>query len=63
MWRPWVYFLLLVRWACVSRPEPAWVSSKSQLADRGREAPSVGAWAFPGRPHLLPLLIRPPLSP
>ena len=57
MWRPWVYFLLLVKWAHMSRPEPAWMSSTSQLTDRGEEAPSVCATLAP-RPLQSPL--RPP---
>ena len=61
MWRPWVYFLLLVKWAHMSRPEPAWMSSKSQLTDRGEEAPSVCAWAFPGPPACSPCTSAPSL--
>lgn len=57
MWRSQVYFLLLVKRACISRPEPAWLKVPARRPRQG------STWAFPGHPHLLPLLICPPLSP
>lgn len=35
MWRSQVYLLLLVKWACISRPEPAWLKVPARRPRQG----------------------------